>query len=179
MPREFFLKRTEQGLQVKDDFKEFSEVDFEVIASTYQYFMPGFDLAGLADYLIQGRAEITQLDMNESIYLPGSISPSKEVKMVHKLLDTPHGVAYLGLFNHEMPDYDRNLLQIISASKDVPAVRLVHLMMHGITGLINDNEGYDAFSEDDTMEHLEKQKVAQLFEGYIEKILNYGEQIKK
>jgi len=160
MPTEFF----EKGGKVSREY--LAQIDHELIYSTYLYSGSKLILDGFLDFLKQGRLELKELERGipqdlESIstsHYPGSIAS--------RLYESPHGLARLVVSYHVIPDSDPHFVQIITIGDTTPATRYVHLLIHNLTLLINDQDRYDEFVEDDTPEHIELGLIERMIGAY-------------
>jgi hypothetical protein len=169
MPTEFF----ERGGEVSREWLD--APTHELIYSTYQYLGPELILDGFVDYLKDGRPEIKELERGEAKGLESLItSPHYEGSAVSRLLESPHGKARLIATCHKIPGYHARFVQLITISDTVAAARYVHLLMNGITQLINDQDGIEVFMEDDTPRHVTMDVIRGMIGWYQADMDDYG-----
>jgi hypothetical protein len=173
MPTEFFEK---DGV-VSNDWLD--NPSHELIYSTYQYSGSELLLDGFVDYLRDGRPEIAELERGAAKGLESLISnPHYEGSITSRLIETPHGKARMVASYQVLPGYDAHFIQLITISDSVAAARYVHLLMHNITLLINDMDGFDEFSEDDTPNHISLDIIKGMIGWYQADMIEYEKRKK-
>lgn len=170
-------------------FHEENGFDYYLAWSTYQVLKGHFQPKSLISYLIEGRPELKVVEEGVPAQFGALLErPHYEGSIESRLIETPDGLARLIGTYHNMPEFPRDFMQFITIGSansmvnpaalgghehPVLAARYVHLLMHNVLLVINDDERVEYFVEDDTPKHIERGIVDGMIRLYQEDMADY------